>query len=81
MRSVLFPISINELDDGINCSLSKFVDSPKLGEASAGENGCYLETYTGSAWAVESLMKFSKAKWRVLQMGRNHSMLLLGLTG
>ncbi|KAK4810513.1 hypothetical protein QYF61_004293 [Mycteria americana] len=57
---VLFNSFINDLDAGVECTISKFAEDTKLGGADRLEH-----------WAIINGMKFNKTKCRVLHLGRS----------
>ncbi|PKU47407.1 rna-directed dna polymerase from mobile element jockey-like [Limosa lapponica baueri] len=78
-RTILGPILsnifISDLDDGINCTLTKFADDTKLsrevdtleGRANLQEDLDRLEE-----WVNKNLMKFNKDKCNILHLGKHN---------
>jgi len=72
---VLFNIFVDEVDRGIACSLSKFPDDTKLCDAvdtMEGRDAGQKDLDRLEKWARVNLMKFIKAKCRVLHMGQDN---------
>jgi len=71
-RLVLFNIFVCAMDSGTGCTLSKFVDDTKMCGAVDTLEGMDAIQRDLDRWAHVNLMKFNKAKCRVLHLGQGN---------
>ena len=74
---LIFKISISDLDEGIECTSSKFANVTKLAEVADTPEGCaaiQCDLHRLESWVERNLLKFSKCKCRVLHLRKNNHM-------
>ncbi|GAB0176530.1 cAMP-dependent protein kinase inhibitor alpha [Grus japonensis] len=72
---IVFNILINAIDSGLECTLSKFADNIKLCgvvDTLEGRDTIQRDLNRLERWARANLMKFHKAKCKVLHVGRDN---------